>query len=351
MITVNRKSFQLGLSRLKRAIGVTSELSILSKVWINRTAMMGTDLRNWVKVPILDDQGEEMDIGFDRCISYKELLALVGKLKGDTFDIELKENNVEIVGGGVKAIIATFNSAEFPELPDVPDKSKMKELPADFRVGAMHCMDHTSEDQARYFMTGVNIDGKMMVATDGRRMALYEMDIEMDTALISKPTLEIFLGMDLNLYLIDEQNIWFSGLDGVIRGGLIEGKFPNYERVRPQGTPDVECELTAEAISGSDVIKLFKNGTDSMRVFILLNDGILQMKSNNDHGEVIFSHELESYDGEEVTFYMNYQYLMDAMKDDVMDLKLYDVRDVDGSPKIVLSAGKYSSTIMGMVRE
>src|SRR5256884_5157620 len=133
---------------------------------------------------------------------------------------------------------------EFPPLPKFEDAKVVTIRQKDLRDGLRKTSYAISTDETRYVLNGVLFsfkDNKLtLVATDGRRLALVEIELEFprsQEADIIVPTkavgeLERLLGEEGEVKLsVSENQIAFEVGSTLLVSKLIEGNYPNYRQV------------------------------------------------------------------------------------------------------------------------
>ncbi|MCF7929824.1 MAG: DNA polymerase III subunit beta, partial [Spirochaetales bacterium] len=213
----------------------------------------------------------------------------------------------------------------------------------------------------RYFMNGVFIEkpeaNLIMVATDGRRLSYIERPIdigmtELPGSIVPPKVLtlvrKLASGEGNVQTAVTEKNIFFRFDNRKLFSALIEGQFPNYRRVIPDnqtnsvtvGKDDLETALKRVALLVEQ---------KSKRIYLSVNGDVLRINSEDSEiGKA--SEEIPcTYGGEETTFALNYQYLMDPLR--VMDEKTIRLRFTEPSKAMTLegeSEGDFFHIIMPM---
>jgi DNA polymerase-3 subunit beta len=221
-----------------------------------------------------------------------------------------------------------------------------------------------STDETRYILNGVffepRADKKVrMVATDGHRLALVERELDGDFKLKSgviiprkglfelkrlldeAPEAECHLGFAENSALFKK-----SGLTMVMR--LIDGQFPEYQRVIPKEGEKQIALPKLRFLEGLKRIALL-SADKSNAVKIRLSDNQLRITSHNpDLGEA--KDDLDAtYRGVELNIGFNARYLIDvlgAVESDEVVLELGD----EHSPGVLHAPGdrSYTAVVMPM---
>ena len=183
-----------------------------------------------------------------------------------------------------------------------------------------------SADESRYVLNGSLLsfkDNKLnVVATDGRRLALVEHDIdfpkasETDVILPTKAVNElqrILSDKGEVTFAISENQISFTVGNTFLVSKLIEGNYPNYRQVVPSETKEritIERELLLN--SARRVALLSSEKSNSIKLSFGKN--ILEISANTpDVGEARESLAI-SYKGKEFSIAFNPEYLADPLR-------------------------------------
>ena len=219
-----------------------------------------------------------------------------------------------------------------------------------------------STDETRYVLNGVFFEPKeggrvRMVATDGHRLAMVDRELpgdfklkagviiprkglfELKRLLDEAPEAEMQLGFAENSALFKK-----PGLSMVMR--LIDGQFPEYQRVIPK---EGEKQLLVNRGRFSDALKRIAllSADKSNAVKVSLSENLLRITANNpDLGEAKDDLEV-AYRGASLTVGFNARYIQDvlaAMDGDEVALELGD----EHSPGVLHAPGDRSHTAVVM---
>jgi DNA polymerase-3 subunit beta len=183
-----------------------------------------------------------------------------------------------------------------------------------------------SDDETRYFMNGVYFERKddklIMVATDGRRLSYAEKPLtdnvgEFSGIIIPTKILQLVRKLASgqgNLALsISEKNIFVQFDNQKISSNLIEGNFPNYNRVIPESqeqTAVLDKGTFVEALKRVSILAEQK----SRRIYITLQTGNLVINSEENEIGAAKEQIACNYEGPEMTLALNYGFLLDPLK-------------------------------------
>ncbi len=181
-----------------------------------------------------------------------------------------------------------------------------------------------SDDDARYFMTGVLFEYKegtfRLVATDGRRLSIakIDMDISRDfTAIIPTKPLNLIRklasGQGVLNIGIGEKSLVFSFDNQKIYSNFIDGQFPNYLRVIPESqayTAKIKKEDLMDAIRRVSLMADQK----AQRVFLTLADNNALIASDESELGLAREEIPVEYEGPQTVIALNYHYIQDPVR-------------------------------------
>lgn len=307
-----------------------SALSVLSNVLLTardgKIEIKATDVKMNMTTSVAVDVAEEGEITV-LCSKLSDILKSLPD--GDAeFEITEKDNMaIAVVRSHVRKIKYQFNCTQtdkFPELPGT-DGLNFFNIPAkDLRRMISQTVFAVSNDITRYFMSGVYFEKKdrnlVLVATDGRRLAYAEKEILPDGAdfngsLVPPKILEIITRRSSDEGIISmaftDKMIFFRVGSYEFSSALVDGKFPNYERVIPK-EQKTKVEISTDEISAS--LKRISVMTDKTgRVSFVFRNGSLSVVSRSaDYGNA--TDEIQcGYSGDDVVIAMNCKHISEPL--------------------------------------
>lgn len=182
-----------------------------------------------------------------------------------------------------------------------------------------------STEETRYYLNGIYIhaqNGKLRaVATDGHRLALAEMDLPdgaegLPGIIMPRKTIaeirRLIDGSDADIAIsISEAKVRFHFNSAIITSKLIDGTFPDYERVIPKGN---DKELTIDN-------KVFANAVDrvatisaekSRSIKVVLSQDSLSLTVNNPESGNAHEDIVVDYNSDPLEIGFNAKYLLDV---------------------------------------
>jgi len=287
---------------------------------------------------------------FSTTVGARKLIDILRSLPADqTITLSASQNKLTLQGGKSRFTLQTLPAEDFPlvqEAPDfgpafsVPQKS-LKEL-----INQVHFS--MAVHDIRYYLNGILFvaEGKMLtvVATDGHRLALAQATLEAEM-----PKQEVILPrktvLELQRLLSDDDKaiemrfagnqakFSFAGMEFVTK--LVEGKFPDYNRVIPKnqknhvtlGRATLLASLQRAAILTSDKFK---------GVRVNLEPGVLRIASSNAEQEEA-KEELEiDYSGDTIEIGFNVTYLMDVLANMSQEMVSLSLQDANSSALVTV---------------
>ncbi len=366
---INQDHFSNGLQQVLNVVASRSTMPILSNVLIEaeegHISLTTTNLDLGIRCRI---KAEVSDTG-SITLPVRKLATIVKELPVNEVFLETsKKNQVKITSGGSLFKIMGISSEEFPPLPTFENR-KVFDLSQEEIVNMLKSVSYAqSTDENRYILNGVYFkfaDEKLtLVATDGRRLGLTGLDLEVseeNTGSLILPAktvaeLERLMGKGekVSIAFNDRQAAFEIGLDEAGDSGLVdhlylvskivEGNYPNYRQVIPKETEHrvkIERELMLECVHRAALVTSDKSNS----VKIKISKNLLEISGqSSEYGE---SHESMAiaYDGPEVQVAFNPQFLMEPLKALNKDEVFFEFKD-ELSPGLFKTLDNFICVIM-----
>ena len=366
---INQDHFSNGLQQVLNVVATRSTMPILSNVLIEATeghiSLTTTNLDLGIRCRIKADVTETGST----TLPVRKLATIVRELPVNEVFIETSKNNqAKITSGGSLFKIMGLGSEEFPPLPNFENR-KVFELSQEEIVNMLKSVSYAqSTDENRYILNGVYFnfaDEKLtMVATDGRRLGLTALDLNISeenagSLILPAKTvgeLERLIGKGekVKIAFNDRQaafevDIDESGDTGLVDhlylvSKIVEGNYPNYRQVIPKETEHrvkIERELMLECVNRAALVTSDKNNSIKLKV----SKNLLEITGQStEYGE---SHESMAiaYDGPEVQVAFNPQFLMEPLKALTKDEVFFEFKD-ELSPGLFKTLDNFICVIM-----
>jgi DNA polymerase III subunit beta len=326
--TCNKESILKEISIAQEIIYSRNALSILSNVFLeavdNQLTIKATDLKVGFHTSIPVD----VSTPGSTTVFCDKFLNIIRSLPSG--EIEFNESDDAIV---IKPLFKKINfklksiaSDKFPEIQMISSESYFTLPQSVFIEMISQTLFSVSDDETRYFLNGTYFekddDKLIMVGTDGKRLSYMEMKQENDVpnfnGIIIPPKVlnmikKLSSGEGNFSIAITEKNIFIEFENHKISSALIDGQFPNYKKVIPREqvySASVNKDELLEAIRRISILVEQK----SRRIYLKLGKGSITLHSEeNEIGNAV--EELScDYEGEDISFALNYQFLIDPLK-------------------------------------
>jgi len=342
------------LETLQSVAGIVERrhtLPILANVLLRKTGgdveFTTSDLEIQVRTQATLD-GDAGD--FATTVGARKLIDILRSLPADqVVTLSAAANKLTLAGGKSRFTLQTLPAEDFPLVNESADFGPAFSVPQKTLKTLINQVHFAmAVHDIRYYLNGILFvaEGKQLtlVATDGHRLGLAQAQLETDI-----PKQEVILPrktvLELQRLLKDEDTAIemrfagnqarfnFSGLEFVTK--LVEGKFPDYNRVIPKnhqnavvlGRATLLASLQRAAILTSEKFK---------GVRVNIEPGLLRIDSSNAEQEEA-KEEIEiDYEGDSIEVGFNVTYLMDALSNIVQDMVKIELQDGNASALITV---------------
>ena len=342
------------LSVLQSVAGIVERrhtLPILANVLIRKTAsslqFTTSDLEIQIRTTA-DLGGDEGN--FTTTVGARKLIDILRTMPADqTVSLESSQSKLILKGGKSKFTLQSLPAEDFPLVQEsasfgpafsVPQKTLKNLLEQVSFAMAVH--------DIRYYLNGILFvaEGKQLslVATDGHRLAFVSamLDVEVpkqEVILPRKTVIELQRllsdaegGIEMQ-FANNQAKFSFDGMEFVTK--LVEGKFPDYNRVIPKnhhncitlGRQALLSSLQRTAILTSDKFK---------GVRLNIDPGTLRVASNNAEQEEAVDELDIDYNGDSIEIGFNVTYLIDALTNMSQDMVRLELSDSNSSALLTI---------------
>ena len=358
--SVSKEKLLEGLQTVQNVVSTRTTLPILSNVLLqadgNELTLTTTDLDVGVRGSI----EAAVDKPGSTTLPARRLFNIVRELPASEIHFDIDSKNVASIKSGSSFFkILGLPEEEFPPLPKF-DKAKAFTLrQKDLKDGLKKTGYAISTDETRYVLNGILFtfkDNKLtLVATDGRRLALVEIETEfprsqeVDIIVPSKAVTELgrLLKEDGEVKLsVGENQIAFQVDGTLLVSKLIEGNYPNYRQVIPAETKEritLERELFLNSVHRVSLLASEKS--NSVKLIFAKNN--IDITANTpDVGEAKESMAVQ-YKGKEFSIAFNPEFLMAPLRNLPNDEVYLDLTD-EMSPGVIKIQTSFLYVLMPM---
>lgn len=365
-LTIERSALLNALGHVQNVVERRTTVPILSNVLIEARDGVVTFAATDLDIEIIDGANADVEQTGTLTLQAHTFYDIVRKLPdGSQVKLELAPDSgrVSITSGRSRYFLPILPASDFPSLGNGDfDKSFEIELPALARL-----IDRTrfaiSLEETRYYLNGIYLHGAngaagpclRAVATDGHRLAQCDYPLPEGANDISgvivprKTILELRRLLESNDEVVEiavsEAKIRFSVGRATLTSKVIDGTFPDYERVIPKENPHLMTVNNDEFSRAVDRVATMAIERLRPIKLGLSSDNLNLTFSNPETGEA--SEELEvAYQGPEMEIGFNAKYLLDIAALINGQTEFY-FRD-SASPTLVKDASDPNSTFVLM---
>jgi len=352
-VTIERNSLLKTLGHVQSVVERRNTIPILSNVMMeadgDSISMTATDL----DIAVVEKSRANISQPGSTTVPAQTLFDIVRKLPdGSEVDLSLEENDRLVVKAGRSRFTLTcLDKEDFPLMSegDMPHRfdiaaSELKRLIDKARFAI-------STEETRYYLNGIYLhvanteDGARLraVATDGHRLAQVEQDVPdgasgMPGIIIPRKTVaevrKLIDELDGTVSVaLSDTKICFVFGGATITSKLIDGTFPDYSRVIPQGNDkmlEMDCRIFAEAVDRVSTISSDKTRS----VKLALGEDVLTLSVNSPDSGTATEELSAAYSADVFEIGFNSRYLLDILaqiEGDTVQVMLAD----PSSPTIV----------------
>ncbi|QXI43379.1 DNA polymerase III subunit beta [Pseudomonas wayambapalatensis] len=326
--TIQREALLKPLQLVAGVVERRQTLPVLSNVLLvvqgHQLSLTGTDLEvELVGRVQLEEPAEPGEI----TVPARKLMDICKSLPSDVLiDIKVDEQKLLVKAGRSRFTLSTLPANDFPTVEEGPgsltcnlEQSKLRRL-----------IERTSfamaQQDVRYYLNGmlleVSTDTLRAVATDGHRLALCAMQAPIGQAerhqviVPRKGILELARLLTdpegMVSIVLGQHHIRATTGEFTFTSKLVDGKFPDYERVLPKGGDKLvigDRQALREAFSRTAILSNEKY----RGIRLQLASGQLKIQANNPEQEEAEEEISVDYEGSSLEIGFNVSYLLDVL--------------------------------------
>lgn len=275
-----QKNLIQGINTVEKAIARNSTLPILNNILIEvdkgRLKLSATNL----EIAIISWVGAKISKPGQLTIPARILSNFVNSLPSKKVDLENKANSLEIKCENFKVNIKGLTAKDFPLIPRIKKDPVIKISSPNLKRGLGQVISSAAISDSRPELSGVlfKTQGQelKLVATDSYRLAEKKIflrekpkqDISLIIPLRTAYEINRILGDqegEMGLSLGENQALFDINKSQII-SRLIDGKFPDYEKIIPEKFKGSVIINLAEFINGAKIASLFSGQVDDVEL-------------------------------------------------------------------------------------
>ncbi|MBS1208477.1 MAG: dnaN [Proteobacteria bacterium] len=332
LLTTTRDALLAPLQSVSGIVEKRHTLPILSNVLIEKhgdaLTLLATDIEIQITTHQIAQGGDDASI----TVAARKLQDILRALPDGEVSLVLDDKRLTLKAGKSRYALQTLPAADYPRMQLNSGESLTVRLSQkDFRRQLAQVAYAMAAQDIRYYLNGLlmQVQGNelRMVATDGHRLAMSTNVLEDEFAktevILPRKTV-----LELTRQLADTEDpveIVITGNQACFRFGpielitkLIDGKFPDYERVIPQGNPKLVTAHRAGLLSALQRAAILTN--EKFRgLRIVLEPGSVKIISSNAEQEEALEELEVNYAGDPLELGFNVTYLLDVLNNVATD--------------------------------
>ena len=327
-VTLSTLTLQKKLSYVNKAISSKAQLPILSTLLIEtndgKIQMSGTDLEIGIQTLLTGTVEEEGAVA----VPARSFIELITSLPDEEVTLQTTETGLQVHTKRTKSVFQTMNAQEFPKLFDEKGELVASLKTQDLKRDFSYVIFSSSTDATRAQLTGVLIEkedeGFLIVATDGYRLSLKHnklADVTKSSGqriIIPARVFKEVIAMrdeakEVGMFVASDKNqVLFELQDTILVGRLIEGEFPNYEKIIPTDHSATAVMGREELLKAVKICSIFARESANIITFSLKNGKTVVSSQTPSLGENTVDVEAV-LTGEENEIAFNARYLLEVL--------------------------------------
>jgi DNA polymerase-3 subunit beta len=248
-LTVLQENLSKALSNCSRFTTQRAQLPVLGNIKLTtKKTKLILDSTN-LEVSLSISVGAQIETEGELTVPAKTITEIVSNLGAGQILLEADKEQLKVSTQNFSSTLSGMNASDFPLIPQKIDETQSLSLPRDEFLSSLAQVSFAvSQDETRPILTGVLFlfkkDSLVLVATDGFRLSQKKIKLEkafdVDSLVLPRTILSEVskLGSESeNLFLNfkkTENQVVFGLTDTVISSRVLNGEFPDYEKIIPK---------------------------------------------------------------------------------------------------------------------
>jgi DNA polymerase-3 subunit beta len=362
-IKINREvlikplSSVVGIVEKRQALPILSNLLLVGNA--NKLTFTATDLEMQTSLNI----DTKIETDFEITISARKLFDITRALpENSELDFQINESRVNVKAGKSKFNLQTLPSKDYPLLKKNDSESVSVKLSQNKLKGLLKQVDFAMAQQdIRYYLNGLlfEIQGQKLniVGTDGHRLSFTSTKLDdsyekKEVIIPRKTIMELIKLLDDSDEIVEleilNQQVTFKFGDIFIITKVIDGKFPDYNRVIPVGYENgflIDRQMLLNAMQRASILSNEKY----RGIRLVLSENNMQLITTNSEQEEAQEDIEISYNKESIDIGFNVTYLIDVLNNIQFDQLSFTFKDSNSSCLVTIpNNDDYKYVVMPM---
>lgn len=342
-INIQKETLEAPLSQIIGVVEKKQTLPILGNVFMqleqNTLTLVGSDLETEITTTVRNIGGDDGKI----TVSARKLYDICRSLPAESqLALIIEDDNRMIVKAGKSRFtLQTLSAEDYPRLEETEWRYELNLSHEQLSQLLTRTAFSMAQQDVRYFLNGLLLEIRdnqiLAVSTDGHRLAKTQISIDstgidlVQSIVPRKAALEIarFLSNDADQTVsvkINASHIRVESGDFLFISKLIEGRFPDYEKVIPANLDKHVIINRGQLIDILSRAAILSN--EKFRgVSLAVSGSVLKVASHNPDQEHANDEMTVDYSGTDIEIGFNVNYLLEALKacdSESIDLGLLD---------------------------
>ena len=326
--TIQREALLKPLQLVTGVVERRQTLPVLSNVLLvvegQQLSLTGTDLEvELIGRVTLEEPAESGEI----TVPARKLMDICKSLPADALiDIRIDEQKLLVKAGRSRFSLSTLPANDFPTVEEGPGSLTFSLVQSRLRRLIERTSFAMAQQDVRYYLNGMLLEVQTgilrAVATDGHRLAMCSMEaaieqVERHQVIVPRKGIlelaRLLTEQDGNVSIVlGQHHIRATTGEFTFTSKLVDGKFPDYERVLPRGGDKLvvaDRQGLREAFSRTAILSNEKY----RGIRLQLESGLLKIQANNPEQEEAEEEIAVDYNGSSLEIGFNVSYLLDVL--------------------------------------
>ena len=354
-IIINTEQILTPLQHVIGAVERKQTLPILGNVLIQAENGIVTLTASDLEIELIANLNISVDEDFSTTLPARKLLDICKALPTNSdINFTIEETKVLLVSGRSRFTLGTLPSKDFPRIDEIKSQSQFSIPQKNFKLLIDKTAFAMAQQDVRYYLNGMLLelssDRIRLVATDGHRLALSEYEtstgLNTDRQLIipRKGVLELarlLTQSDESVTVsISQNHIRVETADLTFTSKLIDGKYPDYNRVIPvdgNKTMTVNRELLKQSLQRISILSNEKY----RGIRFIFSENNLSIQANNPDQEEAEEEITVNYTEANIEIGFNVTYLLDVFS--VLDSEDIEIKLKDSNSSCIITSTESNS--------
>ena len=343
------------LSALQSVAGIVERrhtLPVLANVLLRKSGpsveFTTSDLEIQVRTTV--DLGGD-DATFSTTVGARKVIDILRSLPGDqTVSLSASGTRLTLQAGKSRFTLQTLPAEDFPLVNESADFGPTFSIPQKTLKSLLDQVHFAmAVHDIRYYLNGILFmaEGKALtlVATDGHRLALAQAELDSEVPARQEVILPRKTVLELQRLLKDEATaiemrfannqarFAFGGMEFVTK--LVEGKFPDYNRVIPKNHRNIVVLGRAPLLASLQRVAILTS-EKFKGVRVNVQPGLMRIASSNAEQEEAVEEIEIDYEGDAIDIGFNVTYLIDVLANMGQEMVRIELQDSNASALITV---------------